>query len=155
MNIYILFDSLYGNTERIANALGSKIPKTHHVTIAHIDTADLSGIRSTQLLIVGSPTHGGRPKPTLTAFLDSLPGQSLAGIRVAAFDTRLQDNKQNIALRLLMRIIGYAAPKIAATLVSKGAVLAATEGFIVTGTKGPLEKHEEKRAALWAKNLLG
>ena len=53
-----------------------------------------------------------------------------------------------------MRVIGYAAPRIAAALVSKGASLAAPpEGFIVEDKDGPLKAGELERAARWASEI--
>ena len=49
----------------------------------------------------------------------------------------------------------YAAPRISAALEKVGATIAAPpEGFIVTGTEGPLKDGELPRAGEWAKGIL-
>jgi hypothetical protein len=53
-----------------------------------------------------------------------------------------------------MKIIGYAAPRIAGGLQAKGGRLAAPpEGFFVQEKEGPLKQGELERAASWAKSL--
>jgi hypothetical protein len=53
-----------------------------------------------------------------------------------------------------MKVIDFAAPRIAKTLVAKGGQLATDpEGFIVIGKQGPLKEGELERALQWAKQL--
>ena len=79
---------------------------------------------------------------------------ALAGIKVAAFDTRLSGADVNIGLKLLMGLIGYAGPRIEKALASRGGVVVTTaEGFIVTGKEGPLRRGELERASLWGRTL--
>jgi hypothetical protein len=55
----------------------------------------------------------------------------------------------------LLGLIGYAAPRIGRQLRARGAqVVLEPEGFIVTGTEGPLKDGEEQRATAWAKELV-
>ena len=152
MKSLIVYDSLYGNTEKVAEAVGSVFGKSGKVL--HLDGVNVSDLKDQDLLIVGSPTHGGMPTPALQAFLKKIPANSLKGVRVAAFDTRFAAEEQGIGLRLLMKIINFAAPRIAKSLTSKGGILVADpEGFIVEEKSGPLKKGELKRAADWAQNI--
>ena len=51
----------------------------------------------------------------------------------------------------MLRVLGYAAGRIANRLERKGGHLAAEpEGFIVEDSEGPLKKGELERAAIWA-----
>jgi hypothetical protein len=87
----------------------------------------------------------------MQAWLERIPPSDLARTRFVAFDTRVEARSYNAALRLLIGMIGYAAPRISRTLAAKGArQLAAPEGFIVTGKEGPLAAGEKERAAVWA-----
>lgn len=145
MNALIVFDSVYGNTEKIARAIGSAI--TGEVKVVRAGEVDSAELKTIDLLVVGSPTQGGRPTPAIQDFLNTLPELSFKGINVAAFDTRL--------LTKLARIFGYAAGKIADVLKKKGGILIVQpEGFFVKGTKGPLKEGELERAAGWAKGIL-
>lgn len=155
MKALIIYDSEYGNTEKIAEALASSVTKPNLVKLSLVKNINLSELESADVLIVGSPTQGGRATKTTHSYLNSLPKNALIGKKVAAFDTRFAINNHGIGLKLLMKMIGFAAPKIANVLKSKGGQLATEpEGFIVTGQEGPLAQGEIERAAAWIKNIL-
>lgn len=144
MKALIVYDSVYGNTEQIARAIGDAI--TDDVKVLRADAVDPSDLESIDLLIVGAPTYGGRATPAARAFLDMIKGTAIKGISVATFDTRLSAR--------WVKIFGYAAGKIASTLKRKGGNLVLRpEGFFVNGTKGPLKEGELERAAAWAKEI--
>jgi flavodoxin I len=113
--------------------------------VLRMGEADPSELESTDLLIVGSPTHVGRPTPAVQDLLNKVP--ELQGINVAAFDTRIPTK--------LVKVFGYAAGRIANNLKKKGGnLIASPVGFFVTGSKGPLKEGELERAADWAKGIL-
>jgi flavodoxin len=145
MKALVIYDSLYGNTEKIAKAIGSAI--TGEVKVLPVGQANPAELKSLDLLIVGSPTQGGRATKATQAFLDIIPDTSLKGIKVAAFDTRYASK--------FARIFGYASVRIANNLKGKGGNLVAPpEGFFVTGKEGPLKEGELERAAGWAKGIV-
>jgi len=146
MKALIVYDSVYGNTEKIARTVAEAITPSAEVKVLQAGEANPSELESTDLLIVGSPTHAGRPTPPIQEFLNKVPKLS-QGINVAAFDTRSQTK--------LVRVFGYAAGRIANNLKKKGGnLIASPEGFFVTSTKGPLKEGELERAAGWAKGML-
>jgi len=147
MKALIVYDSVYGNTEKIARAIAEAITPSYEVKVLGAGEANPSELASIDLLIVGSPTHAGRPTPAVQEFLNKDPKPALQGINVAAFDTRITTK--------LVRVFGYAAGRIARNLKGKGGTLIASpEGFFVTSTKGPLKEGELERAAGWAKGML-
>jgi flavodoxin len=147
MKALIVYDSLYGNTEKIARAIAEAITPPAEVKVLRASEASPSELASIDLLIVGSPTHGGRPMPAIQDLLNKVPKLSLKGIKVAAFDTRIPTK--------LVRMFGYAAGRIARNLKGKGGTLIAPpEGFFVTASKGPLKEGELERASGWAKGML-
>jgi flavodoxin len=145
MKALIVYDSLYGNTEKIAKAIGDALGGEADVLrVVEVDPRDVGAV---DLLIVGSPTHGGRPTETIQGFLRQVQGSLPAGTSVAAFDTRLATR--------LVGIFGYAAGRIARTLEKEGGTLVAPpEGFVVQGGEGPLREGELERAADWARGLV-
>lgn len=152
MNSLVLYDSQFGNTQKIAEAVGKGIGGDTLVLPAR--DAGAVGWSSLKLVVVGSPTQGGRPTPALQKLLNALHPGVLANAKVAAFDTRFKQQEQNFALRILMKSIGYAAEKIANTLRAKGGTLVAKpEAFIVMGKEGPLADGELPRAEAWGKSL--
>ena len=144
MKALIIYDSLYGNTEKIAKAIGGAI--SSEVKVLPVGQANPAELRSLDLLIVGSPTQGGRATKPMQAFLDKIPGTTLKGIKVTAFDTRYKAK--------FVKIFGFAAGRIADNLKGKGGTLVTSpEGFFVTGKEGPLKEGELERVAAWAKSI--
>ena len=86
MKVQIVFDSAYGNTERIAKAIGDAVGG--EVEVINVKESAGKTIPA-DVLLVGSPTYGGKPTPAIQDFMNGLAGDSLKGIDVAAFDTRL------------------------------------------------------------------
>jgi len=147
MKALIVYDSVYGNTEKIARAIADAITPSGEVKVLGAGEANPSELESTDLLIVGSPTHAGRPTPAVQDLLNKVTKPALQGINVVAFDTRITTK--------LVGVFGYAAGRIARNLKGKGGTLIASPvGFYVTGTKGPLKEGELERAAGWAKGIL-
>ena len=143
---------MYGNTEKIAQAIGEGL--TGEVKVVSVGEANPSDLKTCDLLIIGSPVHGGRATPALDTFIKQLPANSLEGISVAAFDTRFESEEQGVGLRLLMSVIRYAAPRLAKAMEKKGGILVAEpEGFIVENKEGPLKEGELERATKWASQL--
>ena len=144
MKTLVVYDSLYGNTRAIAEAIGAAIPGD--VEVMPVNEVTSSGLEAYDLLIVGAPTHGAGPSPAVKGFLDQVQALALAGIDVAGFDTRMTNR--------LITMFGCAAPKIANALKNKGGTLVGSPGgFYVSGGKGPLKEGEVERAARWAKEL--
>ncbi|MFC2036217.1 flavodoxin family protein [Chloroflexota bacterium] len=145
MKVLVVYDSTYGNTESIAKSIGGAI--TGDVKVLRPDKVNLSELESIDLLIIGSPTQGGRPTTVIQNFLKIVPEVTIKGIPVATFDTRFST--------IWVRIFGYAAGRIANNLKRNDATLIASpEAFFVKGTKGPLKEGELERAASWGKGII-
>lgn len=150
----VVYDSAYGNTAKVAQAIAEALADGVVVTTVLADRLDPGVVQAADLLVVGSPTQGGRPTATLARKLSAIPAHSLDHTAVAAFDTRLAEAKQRFGLRMLMKTIGFAAAKIAHSLRTKGGqLLVQPEGFIVKGQAGPLETGELDRARNWGQTI--
>jgi flavodoxin len=142
MNALVLYDSQFGNTERIAQAIADALRPAGHVRIARIDPAQPVDLHGVDLLIVGSPTQGWNATPAIRNFLEHAPAERLAGLAVACFDTRF---------RRARWLTGSAARVIGRKLRKRGAALRLPpESFFVAGTEGPLLDGELAHAATWA-----
>jgi flavodoxin len=147
MKALIVYDSVYGNTEKIARAIAGVLTPSGEVKVLRAGEANPSELKSVDLLIVGSPTQGGKPTKAIQDFLNKLLEPAIKGIDVAAFDTRFSTK--------LVGIFGYAAGKIADSLKRKGGTLILPpEAFFVKSREGPLKDGELERAAAWAKRIL-
>jgi flavodoxin I len=87
MKAIIVYDSVYGNTEGIARGIGGTF--STDVKVVKINGINPSELGSFDLIILGSPTNGGRPTPAVLDLLAKIPESGLKGVNVAAFDTRL------------------------------------------------------------------
>jgi len=156
MNALVIYDSQFGNTEQIARAIGRELSPSYTVTIARIKEIVPARLAEYDLIVAGSPTQRFRPTAGMTEYLKSIPAGALAGIRVAAFDTRLtvEEIEKVAILAFFVRIFGYAAAPIARQLMKKGGrQAAAPEGYYVAGMEGPLVSGELERASSWARSL--
>ena len=155
MKTLVIYDSVFGNTEKVARAIAEGLGKKATVELKRPAEVTVDGLAGFDLLVVGSPTRGFQPTEGLAALLKGLPTGCLQGRRAASFDTRIdtKDIKQ-AAFRFMVNTGGYAAKKIADRLKKAGAELASTpEGFYVEATEGPLRQGELERAAAWGERL--
>jgi flavodoxin len=154
----VIYDSFFGNTERIAQSIGNALGRPEDVGILRVVDVKPEHLAGLKLLIVGSPTRAFSPSPAIKRFLKRIQKDGLKGVKVAAFDTRVTDEEIDSAvfiLRIFVNIFGYAAKPIADRLMKKGGqLIAPPEGFFVQGMEGPLKEGELERASDWAKKIL-
>ena len=156
MNALVVYDSEFGNTERVAKTIGSSVGSSEEVLVKRVGEAKMDDLEGIELVIVGSPTQRFRPTPATKDFLKRLPSNGLLGIRAAAFDTRLtaEEFETTRIGSFFVGIFGFAAQPIANDLKKKGGLLAGSaEGFYVQGVEGPLVEGELERAAAWAEKI--
>jgi flavodoxin len=165
MNTVVVYESVYGNTRAIAEAVaeglgGAAVVPVHEAKQRAADA---------ELLIVGGPTHmhglatthsrqmalaaakedGGlsvepaaAEEPGLRRWLHELPDRR--GARAAAFDTRLDKSPW---------LTGVASRGIAKRLRRRGYEVVSSESFLVEDAEGPLEDGELDRAREWGRQL--
>ena len=152
MKALVVYDSVFGNTEQIAQAIGKALGSPEDVGTFQVGSVKLEQLTGVELLVVGSPTRGFRPTPAVSNLLKTIPKNGLEGVKVAAFDTRFSTGDiESSALRFLVKTGGYAAKRIADILKKGGGdLIAPPEGFFVADTEGPLKEGELERAAKWA-----
>ena len=86
MNAIVVFDSLHGNTERVASAIGEALEPLGEVHVVPI--TEVRPDATADAWVIGGPTHNhGMSKP-LAAFVGAMPRGSLKNVPVATFDTR-------------------------------------------------------------------
>ncbi len=155
MKALIVYDSKFGNTEKIARAIGDGITPLGEAQVVKAGDVKAAELSSIDFLIVGSPTHAGGATRATKEFLRRIPANALKNIRVASFDTRFSAKDKGVGARIELGIFRYAAGRIATILEYKGGYLAVEpKGFIVENGEGPLKKGELERAATWAKKIV-
>jgi len=147
MHTVIIFDSDYGDTREIAEAIATDLRTAGPVDIAKVRTRAAASLPpDVDLLIVGSPTHMHHLSTPVRGYLEQLPAKSLAGVEAAAFDTRARGWKL---------FTGAASGGIARQLQKHGAHLVVRpESFQVVRKEGPLVDGEVLHAHTWAQHIL-
>lgn len=157
MKALVVFESFFGNTEKIANAVAGGLAARGEVTMRKVADLRPEELKNFDLVVVGSPTRGFQPSDGTKALLKALPAGTLQGVKVAAFDTRMDVKEVNNAfLTFMEKIFGYAAEPIGRALVKAGGTLVGKpQGYFVHGSVGPLWDGELERAAAWGEQLAG
>lgn len=161
MRALVVYESMFGNTEAVAQAVAGGILESMRVDIVEVGAAPDAVPEDVTLLVVGGPTHAlgmSRPATRLDAarqastvvshergireWLKGLPVRTSAA-QATAFDTRVTSRVTGSAARAASRRLD----RLDYSLV------AGPEGFRVTGVTGPLVDGELDRARAWGKAL--
>lgn len=131
----VVFDSLYGNTERIARALASGLQgQGVEVECVRCDQVPMARLKACDLLVIGGPTQYGAVSPPMEEFLRALSKEEVRGKKAFVFDTRYADERAGSAARVIQ-----------ARLEKMGLrVVRPHASAIVLGGEGPLEKGAEE-----------
>jgi hypothetical protein len=167
MSALVVYESVYGNTRAIAEAIAEGLGGAE-VTPVHEAPGRPEGI---DLLVVGGPTHmhglstsrsrqmgadgvkedgaghvepGATEEPGLRTWLAALAEED--GAKAATFDTRLDRSPW---------VTGVASRGIAKRLRHRGYEILDRESFLVEESEGPLAPGELERAREWGRALAG
>lgn len=168
MRAVVVYESMYGNTHLVADAIGTGLGTAFEVSVVPVSHADPAVLADAELVVVGGPTHvhgmsrastrkaaveaANKPASPLKVEEDALgPGLrewfgSLGHypVKAAAFDTRVHGPAA---------LTGRASKGVARLLRAHGfAVIAEPESFLVT-KQDRLEPQETARAREWGAEL--
>ncbi len=143
----VIYDTSYGNTQRIAETISGTLKESG----IGADTYSVKDVKKLSaddydFLVLGSPTKFGTMSLTVKGFLGKVKSKEWANKLFAAFDT---ENPENIEKKQ-----GSAAEKIAEKLKEKRmSQLLPVLKALVLGWKGPLQEGEIERAKDYAREL--
>lgn len=141
MKVLVIYDSFYGNTKKVAEAVGSSFKPA--AKVISVEEIQMDMVKNADFLVVGSPIFGWQPSERTSQFLNNLENNCLVGKKAASFDTRLK-----------LFLHGEAAIKIANTLKKAGAEIIGKPGaFFVKTKEGPMIDGEIEKAKEWALKL--
>lgn len=168
MRALVVYESMYGNTHAVAEAIGAGLEATYDVVVTPVEDVSPMGVADADLLVVGGPTHvHGMSRPsTRKAAVEAAekPGSGLRleedvegpGVRewldglgtvpraTAAFDTRI---------KAPALVTGQASHGISKALRKHGAKeVLAPESFFVT-KENQLMEGEVERARQWGAGI--
>jgi hypothetical protein len=158
----VVFESMFGNTEDVARAVGDGLARHMPVDVLEVGVAPAGPAEDVDLLVVGGPTHAFALSRSSTrrdaADRRALPPVS-AGIGVrewlAEFSPRPDLSGAAFGTRVATPWVpGSAANAIGRRLRRRGVPLVApTCSFHVSGMEGPLVEGELRRAHAWGEEL--
>lgn len=156
MKALVVFETMYGNTEKIAQAIGAGLEAGGEVRVVPVADFKMEQLSGLDLVVVGSPTQAFNPIAGTKDFLKALRSDQMKGIHYAAFDTRADVVEVNNGfLTFMVKLLGYAAEKIDRGLKARGGLqVVKPEGFFVDGKEGPMKAGELERAGAWAGTIL-
>lgn len=169
MKAHVVYESMYGNTHRVADAVAEGLEALGPVTVGPTSEATPELLAEIDLLVVGGPTHmhGMSNTASRRAALETAakndavepdPDASLEGLRSwfkdlpkaegrfgAAFDTRVDGpsivtGSAAKGIRKLLRRHHYQP-------------LGESASFLVEDSEGPLKDGEFERARRWGQGL--
>ena len=152
MKIIIVYDSVFGNTAKVALAMEEAMKAKGEVAAIQASSFSSHLLQDCTHLFIGSPTRAFQPTPLMKQLISQLSKKELENIQVCVFDTRMDINKVDVKiLTVFAGWFGFANDTMQKKLrrkVSKGNIPDA--GFFVKESEGPLEDGELERAASWA-----
>jgi hypothetical protein len=166
MRAVVVYESIYGNTLDIAEAIAAGLRSRAEVSVLPVREADRSGLGQVDLLVVGGPTHAwgmtrgstrdraitdgpgkglrtvaGKGDPGLREWLAGLTAGSVA---VAAFDTRF---------KAPVIVTGRASRGIARRLRRHGLSPLTSSASFFVNRNNQLLAGETDRARRWGRDL--
>lgn len=169
MRALVVYESMYGNTHLIAEAIAEGLRASAEVTVVPVTRAQADLLEVADLVVVGGPTHAhGMSRPTTRRAALEAAAKPGSGLRVepdsegdglrdwfaslgphtagaAAFDTRVEGP---------VVLTGCAAKGIGKMLRRHGfPLVAGPESFFVT-RDNHLQPGEEERARRWGEQLV-
>ena len=155
MKSLIIYESYFGNTEKIAEAIGPALASKGEAKVAKAVNSSLTDLDGVDLLVIGSPTREFSATKNINAFIKKLNGNTYANLQVAVFDTR-SDIKEvdSKFLKFMEKRAGYADDSMVKPLQKQGMkVYEDAPGFFVNDSEGPLKDGEIERAIAWADTI--
>ena len=142
----IVYDSNYGNTEKIAQALTKGLATNGgEIHCQKIDRVNVKTLEDYDFIAVGGPTHMIRPSEAMKEFLERLETIDFRGKKGFAFDTR---NPSRMNGRSWMMLENSAARVIENRLKRmKVDVVRSRRSALVEGREGPLHEGMEETFA--------
>jgi flavorubredoxin len=150
MNVFIAYDSKYGNTKLAAESVleGIRENRTIEAAIGSVKETDPKSIAKYDAIVFGAPNHMGRPSKTMKKFVDDLARLEPKTKHVAVFGTYAGRTRAvDRALKKLERMVQEKLPN--ARLVLPGLSVR------VNGVTGPVVEGELPKCVEFGKKIAG
>jgi len=136
MRTLVIYDSMFGNTEKVAKALASGLNEQEAAADCVKTTeVDFDNLRAYEMLVIGGPTHKLGLSESMKTFTKRLKDADVKGKKAFAFDTKRES-----------RFAGSAGKRIEQKMKQRRMhVVKAHASAIVLGREGPLKEGTEEQ----------
>ena len=139
-NGIVIYDSNYGNTERVARALATGLEQGGVETdCIKIDGVNIAELGEYDLLAIGGPTHIANMSKPMKEFLDKMKGVDVSSAKGFCFDTRNPSRFNKFDLNGAAKRIEKKMRKMKVRMIRP------RESALVDGHEGPLHDGFEER----------
>ncbi|MEE8498657.1 MAG: flavodoxin [Acidimicrobiia bacterium] len=164
MRALVIYESMYGNTQRVAESIASGLGPQVDAIAIEVGAAPSLAEVPFDLLVNGEPTHVlrmSRRDSRKGAANDSDRSVISAEIGIRDWNAAQKEHAVRVPaatfgtrLKMSRRLTGSAAHNAEKKLRKHGfEMIASTESFFVEGETGPLHAGEEERAHQWGETL--
>ncbi|OPY34898.1 MAG: flavodoxin [Methanomassiliicoccales archaeon PtaU1.Bin124] len=153
MRAIVAFDSIYGNTRKVAETIVVElIANRHKATL--VSVRERQDVPDADILFIGSPTRLGRMTGRTRRFITRMDEEAWKGTTVVPFDTFIRSPDQLAMIPLMGMNTKGAAPRLAEMLRSKGMDVKEPLRVGVEGRKGPLATDYKKIVKTYLNSIL-
>lgn len=169
MKALVVYESMYGNTRHIAQAIGEGLALSMEVRVVPVSDAEFLGVDDVQFVAVGAPTHAwslSRRRTRESAAAEAAKRAELGikevgvatGVREWLRELKVQDSCRGAAFDTRLDrpklFTGSAVGAIERGLRAAGfSIFSESESFRVRGATGPLAFGEIERAREWGEAI--
>ncbi|MEM3617224.1 MAG: flavodoxin domain-containing protein [Candidatus Bathyarchaeia archaeon] len=146
VKVLVIFESRYGNTKRVAEAIIEGINEVGgvEVSLKELKEVDFKEIPLYDAILIGSPNHVGGPTRGIKGFIDRLGELRLVGKRFAVFDTYMGRDFEK-AVKKMEKRVSEKAPSLKR--------ITAGLSIKVNGVKGPIAEGELPKCKEFGKDI--
>jgi flavorubredoxin len=148
LKVIVVYDTKYGNTKLVAEKIvvGMMEVKGVETAINDVKKVNLKEVADSDVLLIGSPNHVGKPARGIEVFIDKLGKMDLKTKWVGVFDTHVaEDNRPHAKMedRIAEKLPGL-------KLKTSGLSIKVKSGLSM---KGPIEEGELPKCVDFGKKI--
>ena len=106
MKVLIVFDTKHGNTLQVADLIADGINSVegNETEVVNVKDFDLSGDKTYDLILIGSPNHVGSHVKSIKKFIKNLSSANVKASSFAAFDTYMSKDFEKAVKKMEKQI---------------------------------------------------
>lgn len=146
VRVFIVYDTTYGNTKRVAEKIGEGLREVEGIEIAisDIKEAEIGKVADSDVILIGAPNHIGSPPRAVRKIIDKLGNRNVKAKWIVVFDTYMGGDFEKVVKKMEKKI-GEKLPSL--QLITSGLSIR------VKGIKGPIMENELPKCINFGKKI--